>query len=228
MFLRLPHLLTAAQVTSVTAALSKETAGWVDGRATAGHQGALVKHNRQLEESSALAGELGALIIGQLERHALFISSVLPNKVYPPLFNRFDAGMQFGSHVDGSVRTIPATGEKLRTDLSATLFLSPPDWYDGGELVVETEIENRSAKLAAGELLIYSAASRHRVATVTRGTRLAAVFWIQSLVRDDQNRERLFELDRTIQRLTQSEADPDSLVRLTALYHGLLKLWTDL
>jgi len=228
MFLRIPELLTAAQVASVTASLSSEAAPWVDGRVTAGQQGAQVKHNQQLEEGSALARELGALVIEQLERHPLFVSAVLPNKVYPPMFNRFAAGMLFGSHVDGAVRTVAGTGVKLRTDLSATLFLTPPEAYDGGELVIERDLNTRSAKFGAGDLLVYSATARHQVTAVTRGTRLAGVFWIQSLVRGDENRERLFELDRTIQMLTQSRADPQSLVRLTALYHSLLKLWADL
>jgi PKHD-type hydroxylase len=228
LFVRIPGLLPPAQVASATAALSSDAAPWVDGRVTAGHQGAQVKHNRQLEQGSAMARDLGATVIQQLERHALFISAVLPDRVYPPMFNRFDVGMQFGSHVDGAVRTIAASGQKLRTDLSATLFLSSPDDYDGGELVVEAELNANSAKYEAGDLLVYSATSRHRVAEVTRGVRLACVFWIQSLVRDDQNRERLFELDRSIQVLTQTGADPESLVRLTALYHSLLKLWAEL
>jgi PKHD-type hydroxylase len=228
MFWRIPELLSPAEASSFVAALSGDTVQWVDGRVTAGHQGAQVKHNQQLDESSRLARELGSRIVGLLERHPLFISAVLPNRLYPPLFNRFAPGMQFGMHVDGSVRTIAATGEKLRTDLSATLFLTPPDAYDGGELLVETELERRRAKFAAGDLLVYSATARHRVTEVKRGTRLAAVFWIQSLVRDDQNRERLFELDRTIQSLTQAQAAPEALLSLTSLYHGLLKLWTDL
>jgi PKHD-type hydroxylase len=228
MFLRIPELLTAAQAASVRASLSSDAAPWVDGRVTAGHQGAQVKHNQQLEEGSALARDLGSLVIQQLERNPMFVSAVLPNRVYPPMFNRFAAGMEFGSHVDGAVRTIAATGVKMRTDLSATLFLTPPDSYDGGELLVERELNTRSAKLDAGDLLVYSATARHQVTEVTRGTRLACVFWIQSLVREDENRERLFELDRTIQVLTQSRADPVCLVRLTALYHSLLKLWTDL
>jgi PKHD-type hydroxylase len=194
---------------------------------TAGHQGALVKSNQQLEEGSATARELGALVITQLERNPLFVSAVLPHRVYPPMFNRYDAGMFFGTHVHGAIRQIPGTGQTLRTDLSATLFLAPPDAYDGGELVIDTDFGSQHAKLAAGDLIVYTSTSRHRVNPVTRGQRLACVFWIQSLIRDDDRREQLFELDRTIQRLTQSGADPDSLVRLTGHYHSLLRLWTD-
>ena len=186
-----------------------------------------MKNNQQLEEASPMARELGNFILAQLERNALFISAVLPNKVYPPMFNRYGVGMQFGTHVDGSVRMIPGSAQRLRTDLSATLFLSAPQTYDGGELVIESDFGSRTAKLAAGDLIVYSSASRHRVNEVTHGRRLASVFWIQSLIRDDAQRAQLFELDGTIQRLTRSGADSDSLVRLTAHYHGLLKGWTE-
>ena len=228
MFLRIPALLNEEQLATVRASLNSEQAPWVDGRVSAGHQGAPVKNNQQLEEASPMARELGNFILAQLERNALFISAVLPNKVYPPMFNRYGEGMQFGTHVDGSVRMIPGSAQKLRTDLSATLFLSAPQAYDGGELVIESDFGNRSAKLAAGDLIVYSSTSRHRVAAVTRGQRLAGVFWIQSLIRDDAQRAQLFELDGTIQRLTQSGADSDSLVRLTAHYHGLLRAWTEI
>ena len=228
MFLRIPALLNEEQLATVRASLNSEQATWVDGRVSAGHQGAPVKNNQQLEEASPMARELGNFILAQLERNALFISAVLPNKVYPPMFNRYGEGMQFGTHVDGSVRMIPGSAQKLRTDLSATLFLSAPQAYDGGELVIESDFGNRSAKLAAGDLIVYSSTSRHRVAAVTRGQRLAGVFWIQSLIRDDAQRAQLFELDGTIQRLTQSGADSDSLVRLTAHYHGLLRAWTEI
>ena len=228
MFLRIPSLLNEEQLATIRASLNSEQAPWVDGRVSAGHQGAPVKNNQQLEEASPMARELGNFILAQLERNALFISAVLPNKVYPPIFNRYGEGMQFGTHVDGSVRMIPGSAQKLRTDLSATLFLSDPQAYDGGELVIEGDFGSRAAKLAAGDLIVYSSTSRHRVTAVTRGQRLASVFWIQSLVRDDAQRTQLFELDGTIQRLTQSGADSDSLVRLTAHYHGLLRAWTEI
>ena len=228
MLLRIPNLLNEEQLATVRASLNSGQAPWVDGRVSAGHQGAPVKNNQQIEEASPMARELGNFILAQLERNALFISAVLPNKVYPPMFNRYGEGMQFGMHVDGSVRMIPGSSQKLRTDLSATLFLTAPQAYDGGELVIESDFGSRSAKFAAGDLIVYSSTSRHRVTAVTRGQRLASVFWIQSLIRDDAQRAQLFELDGTIQRLTQSGADSESLVRLTAHYHGLLRAWTEI
>ena len=228
MFLRIPKVLNQEQLATVRASLNGEAAPWVDGRATAGFQGAAVKSNEQLDEASSMARELGNFILSQLERSALFISAVLPNKVYPPMFNRYAEGMHFGTHVDGTVRMIPGSHQKLRTDLSATLFLSAEQDYGGGELIVESDFGSQSAKLAAGDMIVYSSTSRHRVNEVTRGRRLASVFWIQSLIRDDARRAQLFELDGTIQRLTSTGADSDSLVRLTAHYHGLLRAWTEI
>jgi PKHD-type hydroxylase len=227
-FVRIPKVLNGEQLATVRASLNGEAAPWVDGRVTAGFQGAPVKNNSQLDEASPMARELGNFILTQLERHGLFVSSVLPNKVYPPMFNRYGAGMHFGTHVDGTVRMIPGSHQKLRTDLSATLFLSAPQDYGGGELIVESDFGNQSAKLAAGDMIVYSSTSRHRVNEVMHGQRFASVFWIQSLIRDDARRAQLFELDGTIQRLTTTGADPDSLVRLTAHYHGLLKAWTEI
>ena len=228
MLLRIPNLLNPAQLATMRASLGGDTAPWVDGRVTAGHQGAPVKNNQQLDEAAPLARELGNYVLSQLERNALFISAALPNRVYPPMFNRYGEGMAFGTHVDGTVRMIPGTGHKLRTDLSATLFLADPGSYAGGELVVENDFGSQSIKFAAGDLIVYSSTSRHRVNPVTRGSRLACVFWIQSLIRDDAQRAQLFELDGTIQRLTHTGADAESLVRLTAHYHGLLKAWTEI
>jgi PKHD-type hydroxylase len=227
MLLRIPKLLDEERIAAVRAALEAEDAPWVDGRVTAGHQGAAVKKNQQIEEMSPLARELGNVVVSELERNALFISAVLPSKVYPPLFNRYAQGMHFGTHVDGAVRMIPGTGQKLRTDLSATLFLAPPESYECGELVIETGLGSQDIKLAAGDLVVYTSTSRHRVTAVTQGVRIASVFWIQSLIRDDVKREQLFELDRTIQQLTQAGADADSLVRLAAHYHSLLRLWSE-
>jgi PKHD-type hydroxylase len=227
MYLRIPALLNEEQLVTIRSSLNSEGAPWVDGRVTAGHQGMQVKHNQQLEEGSVLARDLGGLVIAQLERHPLFVSAVLPNRVYPPMFNRYGAGMQFGAHVDGAVRSIAGTAQRLRTDLSATLFMSAPDSYEGGELLVDRDLGGQGAKYPAGDLLVYSAASRHRVSAVTRGVRLACVFWIQSLVREDGRREQLFELDRTIQRLTHLGSDADCLLRLTAHYHNLLRAWAD-
>jgi PKHD-type hydroxylase len=228
MFLHIPQILNEDQLITVRASLSAAEAPWVDGRGTAGHQGIKVKLNQQLEESSDLARELGELIIRQLERHPFFVSAILPHRVYPPMFNRYGPGMHFGMHVDGTVRAISDTGQRLRTDLSATLFLVPPESYEGGELIIDSDLGGHSAKFSAGDLLVYTASSRHRVNAVSRGVRLASVFWIQSLVRDDARRGQLFELDLTIRRLTQSQADAECLVRLTAHYHGLLRQWADI
>jgi PKHD-type hydroxylase len=228
MFLRIPKLLDDRQLAATRAALESDSAPWVDGRVSAGHQGALVKSNQQLEEGSAMARELGDRMIAQLERNPLFISAALPFRVYPPVFNRYGEGMQFGNHVDGAIRQIPGTGQKLRTDLSATIFLMPPESYGGGELIVENDFGAQQAKLAAGDMIVYTSTSRHRVSEVTRGSRVASVLWIQSLVRDDLQRAQLFELDRTIQQLTAKGTDPESLVRLTGHYHSLLRHWTEL
>jgi len=228
MFLRIPKLLNEEQLAGMRRSLETDSAPWVDGRATAGHQGAAVKRNQQIEELSPLARELGNVILTELERNALFMSAVLPHRVYPPMFNRYGEGMQFGTHVDGAVRMIPGSSTKLRTDLSATLFLAPPESYEGGELVINSDLGSETIKLAAGDMIVYSSGSRHRVNPVTRGLRVAAVFWIQSLIRDEFERAQLFELDGTIQRLTELKADPESLVRLAAHYHSLLRLWTEL
>jgi PKHD-type hydroxylase len=225
--IHVPRVLREGHLATIHAALDAAEAPWVDGRVTAGHQGAPVKRNQQLDEASSMARELGNIILTELENNALFVSSALPFRVYPPMFNRYGEGMQFGTHVDGAIRMLRASGQKMRTDLSATLFLAPPESYDGGELIVESDFGSQSVKLAAGDLAIYSAASRHRVNAVTRGVRIAGVFWVQSLIRDDLKRAQLFELDRTIQQLTQSGADADSLVRLAGHYHGLLRMWTE-
>jgi PKHD-type hydroxylase len=228
MLVCVPNVLDAAQLVSVRERLDRANEAWVDGRVTAGYQGAPVKFNQQVDERSAVALACQRIIVSALERNPIFISAVLPNVIYPPMFNRYSEGMAFGTHVDGTVRGVPGSPHKLRTDLSATLFLSPPQAYDGGELIIESDFGNQTAKLEAGELVVYSSTSRHRVAAVTRGERLACVFWIQSLVREDEKREKLFELDRTIQNLTQAGADPESLVRLAAHYHGLLRMWTEI
>ena len=187
MLLQIPGVLQEAELRGIRARLESAGDAWVDGRATAGHQGAQVKHNLQIAEGSAVARELAEPIIASLERNPLFISAALPSRIYPPTFNRYDGaqGMHFGNHVDGAVRLLPGTGMKLRTDLSATLFLSAPGDYDGGELLIEDATGARSVKLPAGDLILYPATSLHRVTPVTRGTRLASFFWIQSMVRDD-------------------------------------------
>jgi PKHD-type hydroxylase len=227
MLTRIADVLDAAQVRSLRERLERAGADWVDGRATAGHQGAQVKRNLQIAEDSPLARELGAVVLGALERHPLFISAALPNRVYPPLFNRYEGEMQFGEHVDGAVRLVPGTGIKMRTDLSATLFLSAPEDYDGGELLIEDTYGVQKAKLPAGELLLYPATSLHRVTPVTRGARLASFFWVQSLVRDDARRALLFDLDMSIVHLTRDAPGNPALVSLTGCYHNLLRMWTE-
>jgi len=227
MLVQIPQLLNDDQVRSMRAALDAPDAPWVDGRVTAGHQGARVKQNQQVDESSALARTLGDVVLAALERHPLFISAVLPQRVYPPLFNRYEGGMQFGSHVDGAVRLLPGGGDKIRTDVSATLFLAPPESYDGGELLIEDTFGTHAVKLAAGDLVVYPANSLHRVAPVTRGARLASFFWVQSMVRDDAQRAILFDLDRSIQRLNARVADDPAMVSLVGVYHNLLRQWAD-
>ena len=227
MLVQIPQLLSADEVRQMRAALDAPDAPWVDGRATAGYQGARVKQNRQIDENSALAVELGARVLASLERHPLFISAVLPQRVYPPLFNRYENGMQFGSHVDGAVRLLPGSADKIRSDVSATLFLASPDSYDGGELLIQDSYGTHAVKLAAGDLIVYPADSLHRVAPVTRGVRVASFFWIQSMVRADARRAILFDLDRSIQRLNARVADDPAMVGLVGVYHKLLREWAE-
>jgi PKHD-type hydroxylase len=186
-----------------------------------------VKHNLQVDERSPVAAELGQLVVAALERNPLFISAALPSEVYPPMFNRYDAeaSMHFGNHVDGSVRLVPGTGRKIRTDISATLFLTPPEGYDGGELVIEDTYGTQRVKLPAGDLILYPATSTHQVTPVTRGSRLASFFWVQSMVRDDAQRALLFDLDMSIARLSRDAAGHPSLVTLTGCYHNLVRMW---
>ena len=226
MLLQIPNVLNEEQVRFVRERLDAAGDAWVDGRATAGYQGAPVKRNQQIEQFSPLARELGDVILAELERHPLFISAVLPNRVYPPLFNRYEGGMQFGSHVDGAVRLLP-NGTKVRTDVSMTLFLSAPDEYDGGELIIEDTYGVQQVKLAAGDMIVYPATSLHQVAPVTRGVRLASFFWAQSLVRSDTQRALLFDMDTAIQRLNSTQADEAARRSLVGCYHNLLRLWSE-
>ena len=193
------------------------------GRVTAGHQSARVKNNLQLAEDSAEARELGEIVLRALQRSALFMTAALPRTVFPPLFNRYESGMSFGAHVDNAIRPLPRSPRSMRTDLSATLFLN--DDYDGGELLIDDTFGARSAKLPPGHMILYPATTLHRVAPVTRGARLAAFFWIQSIVKDDGERRLLFDLDRAIVELGQGSPDHPSLARLTAVYHNLVRKW---
>jgi PKHD-type hydroxylase len=223
MLLHVPDVLTAAQVQHAQRVLAG--AEWVDGSVTAGFQSTLVKHNRQLAEGSQPARELGEVVLDALNRSALFMSAALPAKVFPPLFNRYEGGDAFGNHVDNAVRQVRGSGQRLRTDISATLFLSAPEDYDGGELVVDDTYGPHAVKLPAGHMVLYPATSLHRVTPVTRGVRLASFFWIQSLVRDDAERTLLFDMDMAIIRLRQRVGDDESVVALTGVYHNLLRRW---
>ncbi len=225
MLVHIPHVLTAAQVAHCREVFAR--AAWEDGRSTAGHQSAQVKKNLQLPEHSPEARALGDLVLGGLENSPLFISAVLPQRVFPPLFNRYEPGMTFGSHVDNAIRPLAGTPLRLRTDVSATLFLSDPDSYDGGELVVEDTYGSHSVKLPAGDLIVYPASSLHHVTPITRGVRLASFFWVQSLVRDVSQRALLFDLDSSIRRLNQDVAGNPALVMLTGVYHNLLRQWAE-
>jgi PKHD-type hydroxylase len=217
MLLSIPDVLTADQI--LHARRLFEQAEWVDGRVTAGHQSALVKDNQQLPEGSPAARELGETILAALERNALFVSAALPARVFPPLFNRYQGGQAFGTHVDNAIRQVTGTRHRIRTDLSATLFFTAPDEYDGGELVVEDTYGTHSVKLPAGHMILYPATSLHHVRPVTRGARIASFFWIQSMIRDDGARTLLFDLDVAIQRL--------NAVQLSGVYHNLLRRWAD-
>ena len=225
MLLHVPKVLTDAQVARCRELMAR--AAWVDGRVTAGHQSARAKDNLQIAEGSPEAHEMGDLIVTALERHPLFVAAALPLRVFPPLFNRYEAAMAFGAHVDNAVRQVTGTPFRLRTDLSTTLFLSRPDEYEGGELVVEDTFGTHAVKLPAGDLILYPATSLHRVNPVTRGERLASFFWIQSMVRDDGRRTLLFDLDMAINQVNQALPDHGAVVALTSCYHNLLRQWAD-
>lgn len=223
MLLHIPNVLDRAQVSRMRAAL--DGASWADGRETVGPQGARVKRNQQLPEASPLRLQLGREVSDALARHPLFHAAVLPQRVLPPRFNRYEGGGHYGSHVDGAVMVLPDGGQ-LRTDVSCTLFLSDPGEYEGGELLINDLYGEHEVKLPAGDAIVYPSSSLHRVQPVTRGARVAAFLWAQSLVRDDGQRQLLLELDNSIHRLTQSGADPDALLQLTGVYHNLLRRWS--
>jgi PKHD-type hydroxylase len=224
--LQIPEVLNAEQVAHARRLL--DAADWVDGRVTAGRQSAQVKHNLQLPEDHPVARELGDLILTALQNSALFASAALPLRVFPPLFNLYRGGQSFGNHVDNAVRQIAGTPLRIRTDLSATLFLAEPQEYDGGELIVEDTYGVHEVKLPAGHMVLYPSSSLHRVQPVTKGARLASFFWVQSMVRDDAARTVLFDLDTSIQRLSADMPDHPSVVQLTAIYHNLVRRWADL
>jgi PKHD-type hydroxylase len=226
MLLHVPDVLSADQVSACRKALAD--AAWTDGRVTAGHQSIRVKDNLQLPEDAPAARELGALVLAALERNPLFLSAALPAKIFPPLFNCYRTGQSFGVHVDNAVRQFRGSSFRIRTDLSVTLFLSAPEEYDGGELLIEDTYGPQRVKLPAGHLILYPASSLHNVEPITRGARIASFFWVQSMVRDDSERALLFDLDSSIQRLGVTRPDDPTLVQLTGVYHNLLRRWAEL
>jgi len=226
MLLPIPDVLTADEVAQFRAALAR--VDWADGRVTAGAQAAQVKNNLQLTEEHPVARELGEVILRKLARNPLFTSAALPLKVFPPLFNRYEGGGNFGMHIDTAVRYTSLPPHRVRTDLSATLFLAGPDEYDGGELTVEDTYGVHKIKLPAGHLILYPSSSLHEVKPVTRGARIGAFFWVQSMVRDDAKRQMLFDMDTAIQRLNRDVPNHASVVQLTGVYHNLLRTWAEL
>ena len=223
--MQIPDVLSAEQVAQCRKVL--EEAEWIDGQVTAGHQSARAKDNMQLPEEHPAARELGDLILASLERNQLFMAAALPLKVFPPLFNRYQSGQSFGTHVDNAIRQVTGTPHRVRTDLSGTLFFSQPDEYDGGELLVEDTYGVHNIKLPAGHLILYPSTSLHHVRPVTKGARLASFFWVQSMVRDDGQRTLLFDLDMAIQRVTLDLPDHNSAIQLTGIYHNLLRRWAE-
>lgn len=224
MLLHIPDVLDAVTLARCDALLRQ--ADWADGRITAGAQAATVKNNQQLPEASPVAQELRALVLDSLARNAQFFSAALPKRIYPPLFNRYGGTANaFGNHVDNAVRTHPASAQHVRTDLSFTLFLNAPSDYEGGELVIEDGMGGRATKLPAGHLILYPSYSVHRVEAVTRGTRLACFSWLESMVREPQRRELLYELDISIAGLRNAQGETESAVRLTSCYHNLMRMW---
>lgn len=225
MLLHIPDVLDREQVLAMRAAL--EAASWTDGRETVGVQGARVKQNQQLPEADPVRRQLGQVVLSALASSPLYHAAALPLRTLPPRFNRYRGGGHYGFHVDGAVMALAPGSGQLRSDISCTLFLSEPQDYDGGELVVSDTYGEHEVKLPAGDLIVYPSSSLHRVQAVTRGTRLASFFWVQSLIRDDSRRRLLFELDSSIQRLTRTGADTETVLQLTGIYHNLLRQWAE-
>lgn len=226
MLICIPEVLTKDEVRHCRRVM--ERAGWVDGNMTAGPQSASVKKNTQLPEASAEARELGEVVLAGLARSPLFISAAIPQRIFPPLFNRYGEGDYFGTHVDGSIRAIPGTGMRIRTDLSVTLFLAEPEEYEGGELSVEDKYGVHEVKLPAGDLVLYPSTSLHHVKQITRGWRICSFFWLQSMIRSSDERALLFDLDQSIQELSAEKGVDDPLcVKMTGIYHNLIRLWAE-
>ncbi|MDV5823233.1 Fe2+-dependent dioxygenase [Sphingobium naphthae] len=226
MLIPIPDLLDADGVAAIRALI--DPAGWVDGNVTSGHQSALAKRNLQLPEESPAARQAGQMVLDALGRSPLFIAAALPLRIFPPLFNSYAGGQAFGVHVDNAVRIQAGTGLRVRSDLSITLFLEPPEAYEGGELTVETQFGVQQVKLPAGYAVLYPSSSLHRVEPVTAGRRVASFFWLQSMIRDDGARQMLFDLDRSVQGVAaQLGQDHAEVIRLTGVYHNLLRCWAD-
>lgn len=226
MLIEIPSVLSADRLSAFRQEL--DGAPWIDGKLTAGIQSRRAKDNLQADSADPVVRRLADEVLRSLERNALFLSAALPRHVFPPIFSRYETGMKFGAHVDNAIRQVPGTAHRLRTDLSATLFLSEPTDYDGGELMIEDSFGTHSVKLAAGQMILYPASSLHLVSEITRGSRVAAVFWLQSMVKDLGERSLLFDLDQSIQHLTPSNPDDPAMIRLTACYHNLLRRWSEL
>jgi PKHD-type hydroxylase len=225
MLLTIPDVLTPEQVQFARQKLA--VAEWVDGRVTAGHQSFLAKDNLQIPEGNPIAQEIGEIILQALGQNLLFISAALPMKVFPPLFNSYSAGQSFGTHVDNAIRHVKGTSHRVRSDLSATLFFSAPEEYDGGELVVEDTYGIHTVKLPLGHMVLYPSSSLHNVRPVTRGARISSFFWIQSMIRDDGARTLLFDLDHVTQRISTEQPNSPNAVKLTGIYHNLLRRWAE-
>ena len=225
MLIEIPALFSVSEVDATVATLLDQP--WVDGKVTAGQRSAMAKNNRQLSEDSPVALRIGEQILARLSDNALFMSAALPKRIYPPLFNRYSGGEAFDWHIDNAIRGIKGVRERVRTDISATLFLAEPASYDGGELVIRDTFGEHAVKLPAGHLLIYPGSSLHKINPVTRGERIASFFWIESLVREDSQRQLLLDMDVAIQTLTAQDADHHALLQLSGAYHNLLRRWSD-
>lgn len=226
MLIEIPQVLNADELSRVRAILAD--AAWADGRITAGSQSAQVKNNWQLPEQSGQSAAVRVILLEALNRNALFLSAALPKRIFPPLFNRYEGEHNtFGNHIDNAVRHCPVTGQRVRTDLSATIFLADPDNYDGGELVIEDTYGQHAVKLAAGDMVLYPGSSLHRVEPVTRGARVASFFWLESMVRETERRRLLFEMDMAILQLRNTGGDSEPVVNLTGCYHNLLRMWAE-
>lgn len=227
MLVHIPQVLTAEELAHIRRVL--EAAEWVDGKVTAGDQSAKAKQNLQVPEGSTAGRELGEIVLRALGRSPLFTSAVLPLRVFPPLFNRYDVGMVFHAHVDNAIRAVAGGGGRIRTDVSSTLFLTPPEDYDGGELVIEDTYGTQEVKLPAGDMIVYPSTSLHRVNAVTRGSRWGSFFWTQSMIKDDSQRRLLFDMDMAIIQARQALPDDHpSVLGLTACYHNLMRMWCEL